>query len=104
LTDRLLSIRAGRNVEQSLVGFGVLHYSRGLPVNCEHHGALGFLKVFHEVAGLAPEGRQRLEVFGDVKHDPRSYSKHLISALIILTEKGKAFGAIPSQMRAPRPI
>jgi hypothetical protein len=40
LTDSFLFIRAGRNVEQTLVGFGVLHDGRRLPVHGKHDGAL----------------------------------------------------------------
>ena len=60
LTDAFLCIGAGGNVEQALIGFGVLHDSRRLPLYRKHHRALALFKLFHEVAGPAAEGRQRI--------------------------------------------
>jgi len=57
LTNAFRFVRHGDNVEQALIGFGVLHNSRCLPVHGKHHGALALLKLFQEVAGLAAEGR-----------------------------------------------
>src|SRR5208337_2662578 len=68
LTDRFFFISPGGNVKQPLIGLGILHYSRGLPVYREHHGTLALLELLHKVAGLAPEGGQRLDILGDVKH------------------------------------
>ena len=50
LTDALLGIGAGGDVEQVLIRLGVLYDGRCLPLYGEHHGALGFLELFHEVA------------------------------------------------------
>jgi hypothetical protein len=45
LTDAFLGIGAGSNVEQPLIGFGVLHDCRCLPLHGEHYGALAaFMK------------------------------------------------------------
>jgi hypothetical protein len=60
LTDAFLCISAGGNVEQTLIGSGVPHDSLRLPLHRKHHGALALFKLFHEVAGSAAEGRQRL--------------------------------------------
>src|SRR5271157_1294087 len=45
-TDAFLRIRAGGKVEQALIGFGILHDGRCLPVYRQHHRALAFLKLF----------------------------------------------------------
>src|SRR5436305_14351782 len=68
LSNAFLSIGEGSNIEQALVGFSVLHDSRSLPLHGEHHRAPSLLKLLHEVAGTAPKGRQRLDIFGDVEH------------------------------------
>src|SRR6267378_1655539 len=70
LADPFFRIRAGGDVEQALVRLGILHDGRSLSLYSEHHGALAFLQLLHEVAGTAPEGRQRLDVLGNVKHTP----------------------------------
>jgi len=70
LADSFLQIRAGGDVQQALVGFGILHDRRCLPLHPKHHGTLTFLQLSHEVAGTAAEGRQRLDVLGDVKYWP----------------------------------
>jgi hypothetical protein len=68
LTDAFLDIGMGSNVEQTLVGFGILYDSRSPSLYRKHHGALIFFKLFHEVPGPPPEGRQRLDVIRDVNH------------------------------------
>src|ERR1035437_8701583 len=68
LTDTFLCVGACGNVEQSLIGMGVLHNSRCLPLHRKHHRTLAFFQLFHEVAGPAAESRQRLNVIRDVKH------------------------------------
>jgi hypothetical protein len=70
LTDAFLGIGLGSNIEQSLIGFGVLHDGRCFPPHGEHHGALVPSELFHEIAGPATEGGQRLDVLGNVKHGP----------------------------------
>src|SRR5271157_4491231 len=42
LTDAFLCIGPGGDIEQSLIGFGVLDDGRRLPLHGEHHGALVF--------------------------------------------------------------
>jgi hypothetical protein len=68
LPDTFLYVGARCNVEQSLIGFGVLHNGRSLALHGKHYGALAFLELFHEIARPAPERRQRLNVTRDVKH------------------------------------
>ena len=53
LPDALLLIRAGGNVEQALIGFGVLHDGRDLPFHREHRRALAFFQSLHKVARTA---------------------------------------------------
>src|SRR3981189_887493 len=97
LADSLFRIRAGGDVEQALVSFGVLHDGGSLPLDGEHHGALAFLQLLHEVAGTAAEGRQRLDVLGDVKHEPAPI-KHLFrcyqNTLSLSSGKGLSAGAL----------
>src|SRR5450755_2903245 len=59
LTDALVGVGLGSNVEQALIGFGVLHDGRSLSLYGQHHGALGFLELFHEITRPATERRQR---------------------------------------------
>src|SRR5580698_7553907 len=68
LADSLFRIRASGDIEQTLVGFGVLHDGSSFPFYGEHHGALAFLQLLHEVARTTAESRQRLDVLGDVQH------------------------------------
>jgi hypothetical protein len=51
LANTFLSIGARGNVEQTLIGFGVLHHGCCFAVNREHYRAFGLLELFHEVAG-----------------------------------------------------
>src|ERR1039457_6927900 len=97
LTDAFLLIRHGGKVEQALIGFGVLDNSRCLPIHRKHHGALALLELFHEVAGLAAERGQRLDVLGDVKHGPAPIESTLLGAARIYDpgKPGKLVGATP---------
>jgi len=70
LTDAFPGVGLGSDIEQSLIGFGVLDDGRGLPPHGEHHGAPAFPKLLQEIAGGAAEGRQRLDVLGNVQHRP----------------------------------
>jgi hypothetical protein len=51
LPDALPSIGVGRNIEQPLVRFRILHDCGGLAFHGKHHGTLALLELFHEVAG-----------------------------------------------------
>jgi len=68
LTDTPLRVGTGRNVEQALISFRVLHNNRSLPLHRQHHRAFALLELFHEIAGTSAEGGQRLDVLGDVQH------------------------------------
>ena len=68
LTNGLLLISGSGNVEQALISFGILHDSRRLAIHGKHYRAFTFFQLLYEVAGLPAKCRQRLDIFGDVKH------------------------------------
>jgi hypothetical protein len=70
LPDAFLGVGMRSNIEQSLIGFGVLHDGGSFPLHCEYHGALAFFKLLYEIAGATPESRQRLDILGYVKQRP----------------------------------
>src|ERR1700722_12112179 len=70
LPDALLGIGIGGNIEQPLVRLGILHDGGGLTFHRKHHRSLILLELFHEVAGPATERCKRLNILGDVDHDP----------------------------------
>jgi hypothetical protein len=74
LANAFLRIGARDNVEQTLIGFGVLHNRCSFAVDREHHRAFGLLKLLHEVAGRPAKRGQRLNVTRDVHYlsPPRS--------------------------------
>jgi hypothetical protein len=49
------ALGGGGNIEQALIGCGVLHDGRRLAFHSEHDRTLGFLELLHEVAGPAAE-------------------------------------------------
>jgi len=79
LTDTLLRIGARGDVEEVLVGFGVLHNSRRFSFHRQHYGAFGLFEPFHEVAGSAAERCQRMDVIRNIEHGtaPIHLLKHL---------------------------
>jgi hypothetical protein len=56
-----------RQIQEILIGSGVLDDGFGFPVDGEDNGPLGFLKVLHEPRRIATEGRHGLDVFGNVE-------------------------------------
>jgi hypothetical protein len=75
LADSFFRIRAGGDIEQALIGFGVLHDGRSLPLHRKHHGPLAFFQLLHEIAGAPAESRQRVDILGDVKHGPSPFER-----------------------------
>src|SRR5579872_2377961 len=69
LPDAFSCIGLCGDIEQSLIGLGVLHYGSRLAFDRQHHRALALPQLLHEVTGTAAERSQGLDVFGDVKHD-----------------------------------
>src|ERR1035438_6746841 len=68
LADGFVHIGTGGDVQQALVGRGVLHDGGGLAFYGKHHGPFALPQVLHTIARTATESRQRLDVFGDVEH------------------------------------
>jgi hypothetical protein len=56
LTDSFVFIRAGGNIEQALIGLGILHHSRGLPFTVSTTGRLLFLSCFKK----SPDCRRKV--------------------------------------------
>jgi hypothetical protein len=55
-------------IQQLLIGFGVLHNGRGLPLDGQYDGTLAFLELLQELTRAAAKRRQRLDVFRDIEH------------------------------------
>jgi hypothetical protein len=70
LADTFFRVSLGGNVQQPLVGLGILHDSSGLSFHGQYHGTLTLLELPQELSGTAAECRERLDVFRDVKHRP----------------------------------
>jgi hypothetical protein len=66
LTDAFAGVGTGSEVEEALVGFGILHDGCRLAVDRQNHRTLGLSQLLHEVAGSPTKRRQRLDVFRDV--------------------------------------
>src|SRR5437660_4839818 len=68
LPDSLKSIGLCGNVEQALIGFGILHDRFRFPIDRKNHRFLRLFEMLHELPWIAAERRHRLNVFFDVKH------------------------------------
>src|ERR1700730_9532176 len=68
LADSLNRVGLRRDVEEALIGFGVLHDRFRFAVDCKNQPPLGFLEAFHEFSRMAPERGHRLNVFLNVEH------------------------------------
>src|SRR5882724_6368511 len=66
LTDAFLRASLGGEVEEALVGGGVLDDSFGFAVDGEDDGAAGLFEALHHFDGVVAEGGEGLDVFGDV--------------------------------------
>jgi hypothetical protein len=69
LADTLKCIGLRGDVEQALIGFGILHDRFCLSIDGKNQRFLRFLEMFHEFPTIAAERRHRLNVFFDVKHN-----------------------------------
>jgi hypothetical protein len=58
LPDTFLGVGVSSNIEQSLIGFSVLHDGCCFPLHCQYHGTLAFFELLHEIAGTTPESRR----------------------------------------------
>src|SRR5690349_18044409 len=68
LPDPFFGVRAGRDVQKALLGFGILYNSGCLSLHCQDKRALALPQMLHEIARAAAEGGQRMDIFGDVEH------------------------------------
>src|SRR5260370_24664868 len=68
LPDSLANVGAGGAVEQSLIGFRVLHNGLGLAVDGQDHRPLAFLHLLEQFPRFPPEICQRLNVLRNVEH------------------------------------
>jgi len=68
LPDSLSRVGLRRDVEEALIGFGILHDRFRFAIDGENQGSLGFLKTLHEFARITPECGHRLNVFLNVEH------------------------------------
>src|SRR5438270_12211056 len=66
LPDALKRISLRGDVEQALIGFGILHDRFRLSIDCKNQRFLRSLEVLHELPRIAPECRHSLNVFFDV--------------------------------------
>jgi hypothetical protein len=55
LADALVSVGAGGDVEQALIGFCILNDSRRLALDRQDHGPLAPFELFHKVTRPAAE-------------------------------------------------
>src|SRR2546421_12421952 len=63
LPDSLKRIGLCGNVEQALIGFGILHDRFRLSIDCKNQRFLRFLEGLHELPPIAPGCRHRLKLF-----------------------------------------
>src|SRR5216683_5333278 len=68
LPDSLVNVCPSGAVEQSLIGFRVLHYGLGLAVDGQDHRPLALLHLLKKFPRFPPEICQRLNVLRDVEH------------------------------------
>ena len=72
LPDPFQRISLCRNIEQPLIGGGILHHGRSLAVDREHQVPLGFFKALQERRRIVSKRGKRLYVFGDVHRHRQS--------------------------------
>jgi hypothetical protein len=68
LADSFPRISLGRDIEQALISFGILHDRCRFPPYRKNDGALAFLELFQKFTRAAAERRQRLDILGDSEH------------------------------------
>src|SRR6185437_7617249 len=80
LPDAFTGVGAGRDIQQTLISLRVLDDRGGSALHRENHRALVLFELFHKVARSSAKGRQRLDVFGYIKH-AYSYCRTFLGAL-----------------------
>ncbi len=68
LTDALLDVGEGGEVEEALVGGGILEDGFRFAVDGEDDGALGGFELLEEIGGVVAKGGEGLGVLGGVDH------------------------------------
>ena len=63
LTDAFECICLGCDIQEALIGFGILHDSFSFSVHCKNERLFRFFEMLHELRWIAPEGRHGLNVF-----------------------------------------
>jgi hypothetical protein len=74
LPDALVSVHMCGDIEQPLVGLGVLHNCSRFAFNRQDNRALAPLELLHKVARAAAKRSKRLNVFGDVEHKESNFN------------------------------
>lgn len=62
LADAFPWISLGGDIEQTLVGLGVLHNGCRLPLHRKHDRSFAFLQLLHKVALLVPQPLNRIQL------------------------------------------
>jgi|GEM_PF-5646512 len=63
LTDAFQRIRLCGDIQQALIGFGILYHRFGLSIDCENQRLYRLFEMLHELRWIAPECRHGLNVF-----------------------------------------
>jgi len=63
LADSFGSVGLRCDVQQALVGLGVLYNRFGFAINGKYERVLGFFEMFQELCGISAESRHSLNVF-----------------------------------------
>lgn len=56
------------DIQEALIGFGILNDRFGFSVDRENERLFRLLEMFHEFGRIAPEGCHRLDIFFKVEH------------------------------------
>jgi hypothetical protein len=76
LSDTLVRVGLGGDVEEPLVGPGILHNRGSLAFNREHHGALALPELLHGIPG-APAKREDAIRLGIIDENGRLLKREL---------------------------
>src|SRR5579859_4513855 len=63
LTDAFPGVRLRGDIEQALIGFGILHDRFGFSIDGENERFFGLFEMLHELRRIAAECRHGLNVF-----------------------------------------
>jgi hypothetical protein len=68
LTDGLFHVSARGQIQQPLIGLGILDHRFGFTLYGQHYGTVALLELFHQLCGIAPETGQGVNILGDIEH------------------------------------